>query len=356
MEKPAVFFRSVVEHLIEKGPLVMATVISRTGSGPREAGTSMLVFPDGTTAGTIGGGILEAGAVAKAAEVYKSGEPVCTTLHLADSQASQAGMICGGTVELLIDYIGKQGDRKREVLGGVLKEISARRPVILVASIRTKGGHSRVGLGYIDEKGLTEGSLDLSGIGAVLEKQSMNHPCLVEIENDIRYFLQPIHLPESAFIFGAGHIGEALAPLCRFLGFETVIIDDRASFANRDRFPDADEIRRIESYRDCLQNLKIDEGSFIVIVTRGHLHDKTVLAQVLKTDAGYIGMIGSRKKRDITYKALKESGFSSADLERVHCPIGLDIGAETPAEIAVSIAAEMLAVRSGRFTGPCRKA
>jgi len=128
--------------------------------------------------------------------------------------------------------------------------------------------------------------------------------------------------------------------------FRTVVLDDRSEYANKERFPLADSVHVISSFEECLDDFDINCDSYIVIVTRGHLHDKVALAGALRTDAGYIGMIGSRAKRDAVYAALLAEGFEPEDLSRVHCPIGLAIGGELPGEIAVSIVAEMVRVRA----------
>ena len=150
----------------------------------------------------------------------------------------------------------------------------------------------------------------------------------------------------TVYLFGAGHVSLQTAILAKRVGFETVVLDDRMEFANRCRFSDADDVRVLASFEQAFEGLEIHADSYLVILTRGHLHDKTVLQQALKTPAGYIGMIGSRKKRDAVYRALEKEGFSSADFEKVHCPIGLSIGAQSPEEIAVSIVAEMIHARS----------
>jgi xanthine dehydrogenase accessory factor len=150
---------------------------------------------------------------------------------------------------------------------------------------------------------------------------------------------------ETVYLFGAGHVSRETAMLASRIGFETVVLDDRPEFANRERFPEADEIHVLSSYEQAMDNLVIDSRGYIVILTRGHLHDKTVLGQAVTTPARYVGMIGSRKKRDAIFRALAAEGISQNDLARVHSPIGLSIGAETPAEIAVSITAELIRVR-----------
>jgi xanthine dehydrogenase accessory factor len=153
---------------------------------------------------------------------------------------------------------------------------------------------------------------------------------------------------ETVYVFGAGHCGEKVVPIAETVGFPTVIVDDRGDFANRERFPTAERILVPDSFEHAMDALSVDEDSYLVIMTRGHAHDRTVLAQALRTKAGYIGMIGSKKKVAETFRALQEEGFSSEAIARVHAPIGLDIGSETPEEIAVSIVAELIKVRASR--------
>jgi xanthine dehydrogenase accessory factor len=148
-------------------------------------------------------------------------------------------------------------------------------------------------------------------------------------------------------VFGAGHVSLQIVPLAARVGFRTVVIDDRPEFADEKKFPETAEVRQYP-FEGVLQHLPVNQASYLVIVTRGHIHDKTVLAQCLKTNAKYIGMIGSRRKIAMVYENLKEEGFTQKDIERVRAPIGLDIGAETPEEIAVSIVAELISVRAGR--------
>jgi xanthine dehydrogenase accessory factor len=164
--------------------------------------------------------------------------------------------------------------------------------------------------------------------------------------NRIRYFVQSVDSTVQVVIVGAGHVGQALATLCHFVGFKAIIIDDRPEFASRERFPTADDIRVQPSLDDCFSDMAITEEYYVVIVTRGHAFDRSVLAQSLRTPAGYIGMIGSKTKRDAVYKSLLGEGITTEAIGRVHSPIGLAIGAQTPEEIAVSIVAEMIAVRA----------
>ena len=160
-------------------------------------------------------------------------------------------------------------------------------------------------------------------------------------------FLAGIRADRTAYLFGAGHVGLAVEPVLRYVSFETVVCDDRPEYANRERFPLAREVRVIRDYAAAFDGMETDENSYIIIVTRGHMGDYEVLKAALQQPNAYIGMIGSRKKVAATMKQLREEGIPQEKLDAVHSPIGLNIGAETPEEIAVSICAELIAVRAG---------
>lgn len=166
-------------------------------------------------------------------------------------------------------------------------------------------------------------------------------------EGKVELFIEPVIMRSPLYIFGGGHVSKEITPLANRVGFNVVVIEDRPEFADPLNFPDAVQVRLLD-FKDVMRGLPVDESSYLIIVTRGHIHDMTVLEQALKTNAKYIGMIGSRRKTGIIYEKLLEKGFTREDLDRVYSPIGIDIGAETPAEIAVSIVAELVMVRSGK--------
>jgi len=169
--------------------------------------------------------------------------------------------------------------------------------------------------------------------------------------DDSTIYIEPVFSEPVLYIFGAGHISQHLARMAALVQFQVVVIDDREKFANRDRFPTADQIL-VRGFDGIAEDIPFDEDSYIVIVTRGHLHDYTVLRAVLGSPACYIGMIGSRHKRDIIYRQLQDEGVTQEQLDAVHAPIGLDINADTPEEIAVSITAELIKIRGrGRPAG-----
>lgn len=160
----------------------------------------------------------------------------------------------------------------------------------------------------------------------------------------MQVYVEPIIPQPTVYIFGAGHIGYAVSRIAKVTGFRVAVIDDRPAYANKDRFPDADEFY-VEDPADMVPRLKLNKVSYLVIACRGHLEDQRVLEQALKTQAGYIGMIGSKKKVKTVFSNLKETGVAEEALEKVHAPIGLPMAAETPEEIAVSIMAEIINAR-----------
>lgn len=187
------------------------------------------------------------------------------------------------------------------------------------------------------------------------EQQGIDMRCGGDADVSVEYvdakkpegFVADFDVKSTAFIFGAGHVGLALEPILRYVNFTTKVIDDRLDFANRERYPEAEEVVVLDSFLDAYQGMETDENSYIVIVTRGHSWDYDVLKQSLKRTTAYIGMIGSRNKVAEVYRMLREDGFSQEELDRVYSPIGTNIFAETPEEIAVSIAGEMIKVRAG---------
>ncbi len=352
--------------------VALATVIARTGSGPREPGASMIVSEDGTTEGTVGGGWLEAKTLATASLVMREGHDVCLTLNLTSSDAAASGMICGGRVEILIECLYRADPLWTNLPDRVSSCKQSGSTCLLVRAIRSlnpaddsgetflnrnpdKKATSRIypvhvsrGLwvdGRLEE---SDGCPDHQNIDADLVRIDGQTEATLQTRNGIRFFLQPLRCLPVVIIVGAGHVGQALAHICPFVGFRTTVIDDRQDFANRDRFPEADDIRVPPSLEDCFQGLTVMKDSHIVIVTRGHASDRAVLAQSLRTEAPYIGMIASKTKRNLIYESLLSEGFRPDDLARVHSPIGLAIGAKTPAEIAISIVAELIAFRAGK--------
>ncbi len=339
-------------HLLEEGEdLVLATVIGHSGSTPRSVGTKMVVRPDGAIIGTIGGGLVEFHAQKLAREVFKTGKALTETVEFSGADAAATDqMICGGRMEILLELITADPENLKE-LKDLIVALQKGHKGFLIKVLDTTGEDARrMEWCLVHNDSVTLGTFtspDSLVTFLTGEVARAKQPLAVTVE-DKRFFVEPTVLPGTVYLFGAGHVSRPVAELASIVDFQTVVVDDRGEFANAERFPKADQIKVIPSFHQAFEGLEIDRDSYVVILTRGHLHDKTVLEQALKSNAGYIGMIGSRRKRDLIYQELLTKGFSQTDLERVHAPIGLAIGAETPEEIAVSIVAELIQVRAGR--------
>jgi xanthine dehydrogenase accessory factor len=243
---------------LERGePAALVTIVRASGSTPQRTGAKMLVYADGRTVGTIGGGCYEADALGRAREAIASGKPALVKYDLNDDFVEESGLICGGQMEVYID---------------------------------------------------------------------------------------PIAPSPALYVVGAGHVGFHLARAASDAGFRIHIVDDREKFANRDRFPSADSIV-VDDIPAWLQQAEIPDSAYVVIVTRGHTHDFDALRALASRKLKYLGLIGSRAKVARIYDAMRSDGVADDALNRVHAPIGLDIGAVTPAEIAIAILAELIAVR-----------
>lgn len=345
-------YAEIIEALKSKERIALATLIQRTGSAPRAAGAKYLIRADGRTVGSVGGGCLEAEVWQEAQEVIKEDTRKVLHFRLTPEDSAESGMICGGNIDIFLEPL------KEEFLK-IYQEIK---------NIRQKGGAAILATLISFEEGIPKGDgtkllikTSEERFGSLLGEEELEEEILKEGENlllekkpkvlvlrkkdkKMEVLLEPILSEPTVFLFGAGHISQQLAPLAKKVDFKVVVIDDREIFANYQRFPEADEVI-VTEFERSFDLLSIDETSYLVIVTRGHLSDGIVLEQAIKTKARYIGMIGSRKKIQTLFNHLLEKGFSKEDLTRVHAPIGIDIHAETPEEIAISIVAELIKVR-----------
>ena len=256
-----------------------------------------------------------------------------------------------------------------EILKEALRRIDKGETVALVIVVEAKGSTPR-GIGakmLVNKDGLIAGTIG-GGITEARVIEEAKHALKERKEKlltyhltkeeaareegaicggDMKVFIDVLQPKEEVLIFGAGHIAVCVSRLAKMVGFKVTVIDDRKEFANQDKFPEADEIIA-EDTEKALNHLETTPSTYIIIVTRGHLKDEEVLGPVIRTNAAYIGMIGSRKKNATVFQHLEEQGVSTQELKKVHAPIGIDIGAQIPEEIAVSIIAEIIQVRRGK--------
>lgn len=332
-----VLVKTLADTLRQGQTAVLCGIVEGLGSSPRSSGARMLVFADGTFSGSVGGGALEGKCLDEAARLFLSPEKYrLLSFELTAAQAGASGMICGGAVKILLQRF------TQEDLPFFANALDRQDNPLLLTVIPSDAGPF---LALWTETDGTDAPLPDTVRAQLSGKSGARRPFSLETEKT-RVLAEPLSAPATVHVAGGGHVGLATAHLAHFTGFEVVILDDRPEFANTRRFPQAREVRVAEDFGNCFGTL--GHGDYVVIVTRGHLHDRHVLAQALRTRAGYIGMIGSRSKRDAVYASLLEEGFTQADLDRVRCPIGLDIGADTPEEIGLSIVAELITVRAGR--------
>jgi xanthine dehydrogenase accessory factor len=337
-------------HRLEDGEdLVQATIIKHAGSTPRSVGSKMFVRRDGSVIGSIGGGLVEFEMQKLAREIFETCRARIETVDLTGEDAATTDkMICGGRLEVLLEYLSADPEHAR-AFRKLVTALQEGKKGYLIKALDTKDGTvSEMERCLVRRDSLVIGSFPGSDslIPVLTGESAKKKSPVIATVGGKRFFVEPTFLPGTVYLFGAGHVSRPVAELASMVDFQTVILDDRSEFANKERFPKADRIIVIPSYENLFSGLDIEHDSYLVIVTRGHLHDKTVLEQSLRTKAGYIGMIGSKRKQHLVYEELLGKGFTKEDLERVHNPIGLDIHAETPEEIAVSIVAQLIDVRS----------
>jgi xanthine dehydrogenase accessory factor len=331
----------VFEVLKEQQPIVMATIIDKSGPAPREVGANMLIKRDFSIEGTIGGGILEAMTMKLSASVFNTREFVIQEFDLSNKDTRTI-------VKVLLEYIDPYDSNKIKIFEKARELRRNGTDYVMITKLSKKN----VYLSGRDKWICTETGFygiednEVQKIAKTI-REDFNNIKFKLVQEKERYLVEPFFNFHKVCIIGAGHIGQKVAEFTKTLGFYTVVVDDREDFANVKRFQTADEVKVIPSFHNLSNHLVMNHNCYIVIVTRGNSYDMQVLAQMLKTDARYIGMIGSRTKRDESYTELLQEGFTVKDMERVYCPIGVDIYAQTPEEIAVSIAAELIKVRRG---------
>jgi xanthine dehydrogenase accessory factor len=349
MEK---IFEAIIQSIGKHEDVVLATMIESIGATPRSSGTKMLIHRDHSIVGTIGGGKLEANAIQSADEVFEARCSKLFEYSLTGKEASAFDMVCGGLGEVLLSFISGSDPSLSEVFRKAIAAISGQGKGWLITQY-SKENFSRQSSDFcfITEEKDIIGNLFLKEETLKTIFQSEQPTLLLRNPDSSEIiFADKVQKKNTAFIFGGGHVAKDTAFLADFVGFQTVVLDDRAEFSNQERFPNC-QVLTVKSYTD-LPNLPIDNQSFVIIVTRGHLGDYDVLKQVLRTDAFYIGMIGSKNKRDLIYERLRKEGIDEEQIKRIHSPIGLPIHGETPAEIAVSIIAEMILARSRKESLP----
>ncbi len=340
-------YRHAIELTREAKPFVLAAVIDAVGSTPQRAGANAIIEPTGKIWGTLGGGCLEAESRQRALKTLDEGEPGVFDLKLDEVTGWDDGLICGGRVRIFVNPAAQKNVKVYEdALAAQENHESG-----MLTTVISHPSHDRGSAFWTRESEIAEGKHALFGgqekdvIDRLHQGRAGAMTSNAASETATELYLEPILSAPKLIIAGGGHIGQAVCQLGSLSGFDVTVIDDRPSFANRTCHPDATETICGDIASE-LASQKVTTNTYILIVTRGHRHDGAVLAACAASKARYIGMIGSRRKSLLIRKSLIEEGLATREeIERVVSPIGLAIGAQTVQEIAVSIVAQLIAVR-----------
>ena len=325
------FWKAVVQALDAGKCVELVTVLEAHGSVPRGAGAMLAVFPDGRIRGTVGGGNVEYEAAEAAKRLLQSGENAVRRFRFVQGDAAGLGMVCGGDVTLHFHFLSAEDADAAAVLRDLTAACGENADVWFA---RRLDGAAVTAMGLADRRGARQ----TEGLSAELLQNKT-------VFSD-GWFVLPAVRAGRVYIFGGGHVSQALVPAIAAVGFRPVVYDDRPEFADLSLFPRA-EAALCGPFERLEEQITVTADDYVVIMTRGHQADYEVLAKLLRSGAKYIGCIGSRKKLALCRDRLLEAGFTAEEYAKIHAPIGLAIGAETPAEIAVSVTAELIAVRAG---------
>lgn len=307
----------------EKKDSMLVTIVEGSGSIPRTAGAYMAVGEEGYICGTIGGGNLEYQAVLTGKKLIAEKHNYLKEYDLGAGEAAELGMVCGGRAKVLFYYLSAEDNETKGLITGMVQALQQHKPCWLLLPLAE--GRARIA-DKIDTR---------------------SHQLILELEGHT-YYAENFSGDGKVYIFGGGHLAREVVPVLSHLGFRCVVADDREEFANKKQFPQAEQVEKVDFTR--LEDIfTIEENDYIAIMTRGHLCDTDAERFALRTAAGYIGVVGSRKKTKYVREKLMAEGFTEKQLDRIVTPIGLDIGAETPAEIAVSIAGQLIQFRAAKF-------
>ena len=314
--------------------VAIATVIQTWGSAPQPVGSLLVIDAAGDFAGSVSGGCVEAEVIAQAAEVIATGRAKTLEFGVSDDKAWSVGLACGGSIRVFLAPLQAGAATPESVYSNLMRDVHTRGRVALVTKL--DAGESRLAHGPAD--------LEAEMAPALEDAFRRDASRLAGETNDV--FINVFNPTTRLIIVGAVHVAQALVPVARTLGYEVTIVDPREAFATEERFGDATIV--CDWPDEYLATLGMDERTALIALTHDAKIDDPALIAALASGSFYVGALGSRKTHADRVARLTQAGVSSSDLERIHAPIGLDIGAQGAAEIAVSIIAEMTAVLRGK--------
>lgn len=341
-------FQTLLDAVESLRPLAYCRLVETRGSTPQKAGALMLVYPDGSQAGTLGGGCVEAEVKRQALARLHDGRREVATFQLDSDYGWDDGLICGGRMKVLIAPLAESDQATRGYFAQLARRVVAGEGLTEAVVFDSAAGSGPIATSLLfDSAGTSVGML---GSLDDLAQQAVRQHLRPLRERPRTYAAQGVAflpiLPRCRLlIVGGGHVGQAVAELAAQLEFDVWVVDDRPEVVSEARFPLAEK-RIAGDIGQVLQQLDVTPDTYCLIVTRGHNHDEEALYHVAERGARYVGMIGSRRKIKLIFEDLLEKGISRAALEKVYAPLGIDIGSQTVPEIAVSICAELVAHRN----------
>lgn len=326
----------------ENKSIALATVIQTWGSSPRREGAKMALTPDGKISGSVSGGCVEGAVFEAGVETLKTNKPQLLHFGVADETAWEVGLACGGSIDVFVKPLDLSF--YNDLHSAIVEE----RPAVVVTVVRGDTGIlGRELLLREDGKvtGTIEGNLDESALKLAWETLALGMSRRVELDESTELFLEVVLPPPTLIAVGGVHITIALMALAKTLGYRTVVIDPRSAFGNLERFPHVDQL--IQAWPDeAFQQVQLTRSTAVAMLTHDPKLDDPALKLALPSPAFYVGALGSRTTQAKRRQRLLAEGMSAAELDRLRGPIGLEIEAHTPEEIAVSIMAEIVATRN----------
>jgi xanthine dehydrogenase accessory factor len=323
-------------------PVALATVVATWGSAPRAVGAKMAMTADGRIAGSVSGGCVEGAVFEAGKEVLRSGKPRLLHFGVTDDRAWEVGLACGGRIEVFVSPLDE------EVFRPLSRELAAERPVTLATVIRGPAeilGRKRLLLSGGAAVGQLGHGLDDAADEAAGRALREWRGSRLEAGPDREVFIDAILPSPTLIVVGGVHIAIALTALARSMGYRTIVVDPRKAFGNEERFPGVD--RLLNAWPDeGLRQAGLHSATAVAVLTHDPKLDDPALREALRSDAFYVGALGSQRTQEKRRKRLLEEGLTAAELSRLQAPIGLPLGGRTPEEIALSVMAQIVAVRN----------
>lgn len=343
---------TIAQWIEQKKPVCLATVISTWGSSPRQAGAKMAFTPDNHIAGSVSGGCVEGAVMEAGLRAVETNHPELLHYGVADEMALTVGLTCGGKIEVFVRQLDEALFRELTTI------TSSRSPAALLTILDAESelfgneilvSGARVVFGSFS-KDMDDQAVRLAS-ELIPKRQSQVAFLEAPGQSPVRVFVDVISPPPVLIIVGGVHIAVTLAALANTVGFHTIVIDPRKAFGTTERFPQVDQLIR-EWPEEALQNIPLDPNTSVAVLTHDPKIDDPALKVVLRSPVQYVGVLSGRKSHEQRKLRLLSDGITIEQFNRIHAPIGINLGGNTPQEIALGILAEIIAVRNGRVSSP----